>query len=249
MSHRIISSVSFLRTFSATNWNTNMKALNPRATFGSWLVGVLLLCGQNAQAGFVVPSYAGQPHSTSSTWNYNGDWASGDSASHLTSPFTTVGGTYPLTTQDLGCGPGMPCLNNNNVFPDRDNLTFYVPNFVDPLPLKLLRVQFKFVDRDFIFDPVVTDVNGFDPTGFIAGQFQMATKETDTVMTDGVFYTYKLFDFTISPNPDYERFTISGVSGAELKEVRIDTISIPEPATLLLVSVGIMGMVFSRRHA
>ena len=252
MSHPIILSVSFLRTFSATNWNTSMKALNRKATFGSWLVGVLLLFSQNAQAGFVIPSYAGQPHSTSSTWNYNGDWAVGDSASHLTSPFTTVGGTYPLTTQDLGCGPGMPCLNNNNVFPDRDNLTFYVPNFVDPLSLKLLRIQFKFVsipNNPNFPDPFVTDVNGFDSTGFVPGQLQLTTKETDMVMTDGVFYSYALFDFTIRPNPDYERFTISRVAGAELKEVRIDTISIPEPATLLLVSVAILGIGFSRRSA
>lgn len=231
-----------------------MKTNDLRTTLWGWMFGALLLVGQNAQAGFMIPSYAGQPHSTSSTWNYNGDWARGDSASHLTSPFTTVGGTYPLTTAELGCGPGMPCLNNNNVFPSRDNLTFYIPNFVDLLPLKLLRVQFKFVHVDppnpSFPDPVVADVNGFDPTGFIAGQLQMSTYETDTVMTDGVFYTYGLFDFTISPNPDYERFTIFGVSGAELKEVRIDTISmIPEPATLLLVSVAIMGMGFSRRRA
>ena len=251
MSHRIISSASFLRSFSATNWNTNMKALNPRDTFGSWLVGVLLLLFvQNSQAGFVIPSYAGQPHSTSSIWNYNGNWATGDSASHLTS-FTTVGGTYPLTTQDLGCGSGMPCLRDGAFVGRPNSLFFLIPNFTDPLQLKLLRVQFKFVhvDHPNFPDPVVTDVLGIDPTGFVIGQLQMATYVTDTVMTDGVFYTYGLFDFTLRPNPDYEQFFMTRAFGADLKEVRIDSISIPEPATLLLVSVAILGMGFSRRRA
>ena len=218
------------------------------AVYG-WILAALLVVSQTAQAGFVAPAYAGQPHSTTSIWNYNGDWTAGNSASHLTS-FTSVGGMYPLSTETPGCG-GMPCLNGDNQFPAGDNLTFYIPDFVDPLPLKKIRVQFQFVrvipPNPNFPDPFVHDVQGFDPLGFVPGLLQASSYVTETVMKDGVFYTYGLFDFTLTPNPDYERLTISGVLGSELKRVRIDTIStVPEPATLLLLVISVIGMTIAR---
>lgn len=253
MSNQIVPSTRMVPAFIGTNWIQGMKSLNSRAILGTSLVlaCVLLFFCQDARAGFVIPSYAGHPHSTTSTWDYNGDWTGGDSASHLTS-FTTVGGTYPLTTHDAGCGPGMPCLNNNNEFPDNDILTFYIPNFVDPLQLKLLSVQFKFIRVDppnpNFPDPFVDEVMGFDPIGLSPGQLRVSSYVTDTEMTDGVFYTYGLFEFAITPNPDYERFSIFGVAGSELREVRIDTISIPEPGVLLLVSAAFLYVGFRNRH-
>lgn len=205
-------------------------------------VGLVFLVGCNAYAGYVAPPYVGLPNSTSSTWNYNGDWHSGTSASHLTS-YSHVD-AYPLTTNDNGCGPGVPCLINSGIGAPLD---FYIPNFVDPLPEKLLRIQYVF-ERSLLPDPGV-QVIGFDPTvGSVLGMMVQTSFQTDSFLTNGVFLTYGLQDWVIHPNPDYERITITGAVGSGLREIKIDTISIPEPATLLLSGLAILGLCLTRRR-
>lgn len=220
--------------------STNFKKVSMR-TFNNVLASMagclsaLLMPAGPALAAYVAPAYAGLTNSTSTTWDYNGDWATGTSASHLTA-FSSVSGIYPLTTADQGCGPGVACLVDPG-----DNWTAYQPNFVDPLAFKHLRVQFQFV-RSALPDPSVGEVNAFDPLGFSLGVLQASSYTTDTVATNGVFYTWGLFDFVIQPNPDYERFTIFNVAGSEMRQVRVDSISIPEPGTLLLVAMAIAGL-------
>lgn len=206
------------------------------------LAGMLLTACNMVFAGYTAAPYAGAPNSTSSTWNYNGDWYTGSSASHLSS-FSHVD-QFPLSQNDNGCGPGVPCLINSGAGTPLD---IYQPNFVDPLPVKLLRIQYKFV-MSALGEPGV-DVIGFDPTiGSAHGQLLQSSFQTDTFLTDGVFLSYGLQDWIIHPNPDYERITFTNANSTELREIMIDTISIPEPGTLLLLGSALLALRLARRH-
>jgi hypothetical protein len=55
-------------------------------------------------------------------------------------PFESL---FPLTDFDGGEGPGQPALDINAVA-DGEEWDFFMPNFVDILPLKLMRIQVTF---------------------------------------------------------------------------------------------------------
>lgn len=200
----------------------------------------LLLLGQNAEAAYVAPDYRGSANSTLSTWFDNGGntWANGDG--NLTSFIAPVT-SYPLTTFDAGCGPGRPCLKVVG-----GDLEFSIPNFVDPLGAKLIRIQFKY-DRSGAgsgAETQVIDILGSDPTGAVSALLLLHS----TPVIDGDF-AFGYEDWILHPNPDWEKITVSNTAAFRLAEVVIDTISIPEPATLLLIGAAILGLGFARRRA
>ncbi len=197
----------------------------------------LLLCGAAAQAAFVAPSYFGQANSTSSSWVYNGNWGSGNSASHL-SNFNAITG-YPLTAHDGGCGAGVACLSTAN---NGNTLDFFIPNFVDPLPIKHVRVQTMF-ERSALGDPAI-GITGFDP--FSNVQSQLVSSVFTTEVIGQITYTFGIQDWILRPNPDWEIIHIDNANGSSLREVRIDTISVPEPSSLWLAGLALSGLLLPR---
>ena len=60
------------------------------------------------------------------------------------------------------------------------------------------------------------------------------------------WYTYE-WTMTIQPNPEYEWIHIAFPASANIEDVHINTICVPEPATLGLLGLAGLAMVRSRR--
>ncbi len=114
-----------------------------------------------------------------------------------------------------------------------------LPNFIDELPMKKMRIQMEFINPVLGADLFV-DVIGNDPLGAVT------VFEGGSV---GTFDTFHYFDFVIYPNPDSEEIFIANLSDPynSPRIVEIDTISIPEPASIGLIGLISGGVYFTRR--
>ncbi|MDA8746067.1 PEP-CTERM sorting domain-containing protein [Rubripirellula amarantea] len=133
-----------------------------------------------------------------------------------------------------------------------------LPNFIDPLPLKRVRVQYSWytgvddptTNPGYPGDAQTLNIIPHDSTGVASYAPVFSSPTTifspdpdDPLRTVGHRYD----DFEIRPNPDWETFEIAFFS--DPRWIIIDTISIPEPASVLLVVglIGCAGVVRSRR--
>ncbi len=173
-----------------------------------------------AIAGFTEnpPAYRGDENSVQACFDYVGppdnDWS--------TSLFNAVGSTYPLDTT--------PAFASDNGL----DMRILLPNYIDDLPLKMMRIQLFFAGA-VEFDDIDIGITAFDPdpttVNFVGGS--------------GGFSDSHFLDYEITPNPDFEEIIIAGdpVTGVipgNLVQIKIDTIStIPSPgATALLALAG-----------
>lgn len=205
-------------------------------------LGAMFMFAQCAHAGFVPPDYRGGANSTLSTWSASGGWLDGSNANGT---FVPAASNFPLSQAEGGCGAGQHCLKVLG-----GDLEFFIPNFVDPLPIKLLRVQFKWSAGTstvpVLLDPpaqVVAPIESGDPAGAVIATL---VERSVATLDNGFYFNYQ--DFRLTPNPDWEKITADNSAQLGLVEVVIDTISVPEPATLLLVSAAMLGLGHSRRR-
>lgn len=204
---------------------------------GAVLAGMLLPMAQTAESAVVAPSYRGVPNSTLTVFDFDiqNGWGVSD--------FESVGTAYPLS--DMG-----PAVEVNQIpgTPDEE-LRFIIPNFIDPLPFKLMRISLEcgFTNCGNLEPPVV---RGVDPLGSESSFEGQADVPFDS--DSGLSGRY--FDFVIVPNPDYEEFTFTAAEllQAEALRITVDTISdvpLPAPAALLLAGLAGLGLVARRRAA
>lgn len=208
----------------------------------------VLLCGHVALADDLLPPSwprDGQANlSTSAEWEFlSSDPATGDEPD---------GDEVPLNIGDGGgnphmvAGAGMSWVPTDSrgragawqAGPSGGTMDFYVPNWIDQEPIKFIHVQIAFADLGGFGHPNVTGISGFDPTvGTVIG-----TK--DQGISTGPNFRYE--DWRMVPNPDWEWITIDVPAHTMVDQVVIDTISIPEPATMALLALG--GLVLNRRR-
>jgi hypothetical protein len=107
--------------------------------------------------------------------------------------------------------------------------------------MKKMRIQMDFLTPVLGADLIV-DVFGSDPLG--ATTFYEGGSDLSELNT------FHYFDFVIYPNPDWENIFIANQADPAFNPpsfIEIDTISIPEPATLGLLGLISGGIYFSRR--
>lgn len=197
-------------------------------TFGCVAAGVLGLAA-GAHAGPFDPDFRGDPNSVyvQFDWVDTGeDWS--------VSAFSGVGKEYPLSDS----GPSTDASVTD--------VSFIVPNFIDDLPLKLVRLQFWFFND-------ITSENIIDVITVPHDPFQASVIETGRGggAANPDFFIY-FIDLEIRPNPDWEEFLFTGSTGGNTLpgnffRLEVDTISIPTPVTAAPLAFGALALTRRRR--
>lgn len=178
------------------------------------------------------PSYRDDPLSVSAHWVADDTGLSAE-------PYEwwAVDDSDPSTYLYEGINPRMSIMSSTE---DKE-YHFDVPNFVDELPLKKVRVQLTWEGTTY---PSKLNVSGYgyDPEKAFAFSPTLTYSSTPLVFTqpDG---GYQYFDLEFRPNPDYETVSVYTTPEMELKQVVIDTISIPEPATAVILILGGLSLI------
>jgi hypothetical protein len=176
------------------------------------------------------PSYRGSPLSVNAQWNYvQGttilnltNWSSVDD----TDPTTNL---YPFFTPDP------------TITPTGGQYQFQVPNWVDNMPIKYMRLQLAWGGSNQL--PFNVFSQGLDGTNLINASITAVSPLTPTPTG---FYQY--IDFQFLPNPDFERFNVQLPTGNFLTQIVVGTVStVPEPATVGLLGLGVLGLLKRRR--
>lgn len=206
--------------------------MNPTKGF-CWLLSVAM-ASVAAADDLAPPPFRGQPHSVMAKFDLFGAPVPGGP-----SQYGTVPGIYPLDNLLPEVGqPGTDPTRNAIIYP------IALPNFIDPLPLKLIRVQYSWFSGAPSGGPLgdgVTDAILPSPGGVV--QLVNSSPATLVPGTNNVYHRWD--DFEIIPNPDSERFEIAFLD-ADPQWVVIDTISLPEPSGL--AAAGLIALIASLRR-
>ena len=198
---------------------------------------VVVLFSSAAFAGFADPTYRGTDNSVHAIYDLV------DESTWDQTTFETGPSEYPLF-QAAGNG------SVNETF--EDDFTKYmlqVPNFVDDLDVKHMRIQltfnFEVSSEDISINDVFTSFTGPTQWAPVGGSVGISTEH--------------FIDIDIWPNPDWEWIDlrwlhpVDGSAGGDslgdptvLTKIEIDTVSIPEPATIAILTLGSLGLIRKR---
>lgn len=120
------------------------------------------------------------------------------------------------------------------IVPDPYGYSLEIPNIVDELPLKKLRIQLTW--QGTTQPPISISAEGFDGGVIVPGIVTGITNPLVFTQPDG---GYQYFDIEFRPNPDFEILHVNLPQNAKLVQVVVDSIStVPEPATVGLLALG-----------
>ena len=199
------------------------------------------------------PPYRGGNRSTLAEWDFDQD---GTNPLLPDGDLPTVVGDFN-TALDVAFPNGAPhpsgfantgLTYNGEGFSNNDDvthpMTFNIPNWIDLEPFKLLRLQVTYTGPT-----PGTDVFGF--LGVVGTADLVSETLVNTVPGTVGQSLYFYQDWELRPNPDWEQVVLFLQPGTFIDQVVIDTISIPEPSSIVLGAMGLLaiGRVARRQRA
>jgi len=193
---------------------------------------VVLTCSWGIARGddLTPPSYRGDPLSVNAQWNY----VPGSTILNLTN-WSSVDDTDPTTILYPNFTPTSQIIPNGGIY------QLQLPNWVDNMPVKYMRLQLAWGGTNQL--PINIFSEGLDGVNLISATI---TGTSSLTPTPTGFYQY--VDFEFHPNLDFERIHVELPSTNYMTQIVVDTVStIPEPATIGLLSLGVLGLLKRRR--
>jgi hypothetical protein len=127
--------------------------------------------------------------------------------------------------------------------PNGDIYQLQLPNWVDDMPVKYMRLQLAW--ENTLQPPVNVFSEGLDGVNLISGMVTFVSP----LLQIGPGTSYQYYDFEFYPNPDFERIHVQVAPGGLLSQVVVDTVStVPEPATIAILTLGGLGVRSWRRR-
>lgn len=180
-----------------------------------------------------------QPFTTFQEWDFNdpGPIApDGDAVGN----FFNEGKPNDLPTMTPGAGAIWDDGEYGGTGGDGSFLEFFIPNWIDLEPLKLIWIQINGVWQPGAAPPSVQGV--FGQKGTLPPYF--GTPEGSEETFPG-FHRTELW--SLQPNPDFEFIRIFIPEGAFVTQVVIDTISFPTPGAVSAFGLAALGVARRRR--
>jgi hypothetical protein len=183
------------------------------------------------------------PHAVTAEWEFSAPANPTAPDGPLTNVFFKGSGTVPtsaaITGSPAGLGWGPGDGDGGWFFPEGGDIHFTVDNVIDNEPVKHIWLQ-------------VTHTPGLglavDPLAGI--NFAATGSLPSPVMTIPHGPTSTIFFWDMFPNPPWEEFRLLVFGTGEIDQVVVDTISIPEPSSVVLCGIGLLtiGAVVHRRR-
>lgn len=203
---------------------------------GLWVATVILTLSWSTAYGDDLnpPPYRGDPLSVFAEWQL----LPGTTILNLTQS-NWVDDNDPTTTLH-------PAPFSNPVQPNSpSNYQFQLPNWIDNLPVKYMRVQLTWLNN--LNPPNSLLSQALDGVNPVWGSI---TYVSPLQVDAAGIKAYQYFDLIFKPNPDYERVLVQMKDTSVLSQVVIDTVStVPEPATMALLGLGALTLIHRRRRS
>jgi hypothetical protein len=224
-----------------------------RSVFVVCALALLVVCPQIATADdFAPPWYRGQPLSVYAAWDFvpppgsfvagwdaETEIVTGGSAGEVLRKFGTRTSHIDFDMASNWTWDGV--TNIAPVVTPGASLAVNMVNWIDQMPYKLLRIQVTYIGQAPP-DIMVPLVAGFE------GPLNELTYPGSLVQRVDVDPNHFFVDWRIIPNPDWEQILIHVPIGNWINQIVVDTVSIPEPATVGLLLLALVGMGAARKR-
>jgi len=207
-----------------------------RAT--SILLAVCMLTAMASADDLLPPEWRGLPNSTFQIWEFD-DSSNPADPNECSNPYgdpqAVIYGEFDFPYRDTWWMDD-DIAGHQGVWNIGGAMALEIPNDPELRPMKEIRLQVTYdgghsSDPNVTFDPWVEVVatDGAEVVDFV---------RTSSIVLDD-WFTHAVYDLVLEPNPSFETiWLMPHYCQLYIDEIVVDTICIPEPASLLLLAAG-----------